>query len=114
MDERKDRAAAIFSRTTEAEAWLVCRRAKLLRFMRAIGDAALLKGADLNLAIAAIVYWNSTYIADAVAHLRTNELPANPRAILAICVECIDNLYAFSKMVECPPRTCFRPAGSVR
>ena len=30
------------------------------------------RASGLNLIIAAIVYWNSTYIADAVAHLRAN------------------------------------------
>lgn len=34
-------------------------------------DAQQFRASGLNLVIAAIVYWNSTYIADAVAHLRT-------------------------------------------
>ena len=33
-------------------------------------DAQQFRASGLNLVIAAIVYWNSTYIADAVAHLR--------------------------------------------
>ena len=34
-------------------------------------EAQQFRASGLNLVIAAIVYWNSTYIADAVAHLRT-------------------------------------------
>lgn len=34
----------------------------------------------LNLVIAAIVFWNSTYIADAIAHLRAPVREAGPRA----------------------------------
>ncbi|MBL7590010.1 Tn3 family transposase, partial [Escherichia coli] len=34
------------------------------------------RASGLNLVIAAIVYWNSTYMADAVAHLRTTVEPA--------------------------------------
>jgi TnpA family transposase len=33
-------------------------------------DAQQFRASGLNLVIAAIVYWNSTYVADAVAHLR--------------------------------------------
>ncbi len=33
-------------------------------------DAQQFRASGLNLVIAAIVYWNATYIADAVAHLR--------------------------------------------
>jgi hypothetical protein len=36
----------------------------------------------LNQVIAAIVYWNSTYIADAIAHLRA-AVEAVPQALLA-------------------------------
>ena len=36
-------------------------------------EAQQFRASGLNLVIAAIVYWNSTYIADAVAHLRANE-----------------------------------------
>jgi TnpA family transposase len=34
-------------------------------------EAQQFRASGLNLVIAAIVYWNSTYMADAVAHLRT-------------------------------------------
>ena len=33
-------------------------------------DAQQFRASGLNLVIAAIVYWNATYIADAIAHLR--------------------------------------------
>jgi Tn3 transposase DDE domain len=33
-------------------------------------EAQQFRASGLNLVIAAIVYWNSTYIADAIAHLR--------------------------------------------
>jgi TnpA family transposase len=36
-------------------------------------EAQQFRASGLNLVIAAIVYWNSTYIADAVAHLRASE-----------------------------------------
>jgi TnpA family transposase len=36
-------------------------------------EAQQLRASGLNLVIAAIVYWNSTYIADAVAHLRASD-----------------------------------------
>jgi Tn3 transposase DDE domain len=36
-------------------------------------EAQQFRASGLNLVIAAIVYWNSTYIADAVAHLRAQE-----------------------------------------
>ena len=45
-------------------------------------EAQQFRASGLNLVIAAIVYWNSTYIADAVAHLRT-EGQAVPDALLA-------------------------------
>ena len=35
----------------------------------------------LNLVIAAIVYWNSTYIADAVRHLRTSGTAIAPELL---------------------------------
>ena len=38
-------------------------------------DAQQFRASGLNLVIAAIVYWNSTYIADAVAHLRAEARP---------------------------------------
>ena len=38
-------------------------------------DAQQFRASGLNLVIAAIVYWNSTYIADAVAHLRAQGQP---------------------------------------
>src|ERR1700727_2572952 len=45
-------------------------------------EAQQFRASGLNLVIAAIVYWNSTYIADAVAHLRaTGEVV--PAALLA-------------------------------
>jgi TnpA family transposase len=40
------------------------------------------RASGLNLVIAAIVYWNSTYIADAIAHLRDRGQPV-PQALLA-------------------------------
>ena len=36
-------------------------------------EAQQFRASGLNLVIAVIVYWNSTYIADALAHLRTKE-----------------------------------------
>ena len=36
-------------------------------------EAQQFRASGLNLVIAAIVFWNSTYIADAIAHLRTTE-----------------------------------------
>ena len=45
-------------------------------------EAQQFRASGLNLVIAAIVYWNSTYIADAVAHLRA-EGQAVPDALLA-------------------------------
>jgi hypothetical protein len=53
-------------------------------------EAQQYRSSGLNLAIAAIVYWNSTYMADAVAHLRSggeaapDDLPA--RRMLAYCL----------------------------
>jgi hypothetical protein len=45
-------------------------------------EAQQLRASGLNLVIAAIAYWNSTYIADAVAHLgATGEVV--PAALLA-------------------------------
>jgi hypothetical protein len=53
---------------------------------RRIGDrgaeAQQFRASGLNLAIAAIVFWNATYIADAVAHLRSTGEPV-PDAWLA-------------------------------
>lgn len=57
---------------------------------RAVGFAALsgrsreaqeYRASGLNLVIAAIVYWNSTCMADAVAHLRRNGEPATDRLL---------------------------------
>ena len=45
-------------------------------------EAQQFRASGLNLVIAAIVYWNSTYIADVVAHLRANGEPA-PDDLLA-------------------------------
>jgi TnpA family transposase len=45
-------------------------------------EAQQFRASGLNLVIAAIVYWNSTYIADAVAHLRTIGEPV-PEELLA-------------------------------
>ena len=45
-------------------------------------DAQQFRASGLNLVIAAIVYWNSTYLADAVDHLR-NWGPAIPAELLA-------------------------------
>lgn len=45
-------------------------------------EAQQFRASGLNLVIAAIVYWNSTYIADAVAHLRAIGEPA-PEELLA-------------------------------
>jgi hypothetical protein len=39
-------------------------------------EAQQFRASGLNLVIAAIVFWNSTYIADAVAHLRAAAEPA--------------------------------------
>src|SRR5271165_2079296 len=35
-------------------------------------DAQQFRASGLNLVIAAIVYWNSTYLADAIEHMRTD------------------------------------------
>ena len=45
-------------------------------------DAQQFRASGLNLVIAAIVYWNSTYIADAIAHLRDRWQPVT-QALLA-------------------------------
>ena len=45
-------------------------------------EAQQFHASGLNLVIAAIVYWNSTYIADAIAHLRARGQPV-PQAMLA-------------------------------
>ena len=45
-------------------------------------EAQQFRASGLNLVIAAIVYWNSTYIADAVAHLRATD-EVVPEALLA-------------------------------
>ena len=45
-------------------------------------EAQQFRASGLNLVIAAIVYWNSTCIADAIAHLRARGLPT-PDALLA-------------------------------
>ena len=45
-------------------------------------EAQQFRASGLNLVIAAIVYWNSTYLADAVQHLRRQGKPA-PDALLA-------------------------------
>ena len=45
-------------------------------------EAQQFRASGLNLVIAAIVYWNSTYLADAVAHLRAAG-EAVPAALLA-------------------------------
>jgi TnpA family transposase len=45
-------------------------------------EAQQFRASGLNLVIAAIVYWNSTYIADAVAHLRASGMPV-PEDLLA-------------------------------
>ena len=45
-------------------------------------EAQQFRASGLNLVIAAIVFWNSTYIADAIAHLRATE-PSVPDAWLA-------------------------------
>jgi Tn3 transposase DDE domain len=39
-------------------------------------EAQQFRASGLNLVIAAIAFWNSTYIADAIAHLRATEKPA--------------------------------------
>jgi TnpA family transposase len=45
-------------------------------------DAQQFRASGLNLVIAAIVYWNSTYIVDAIAHLQDRGQPV-PQALLA-------------------------------
>ena len=44
-------------------------------------DAQQFRASGLNLVIAAIVYWNSTYIVDAIAHLHARGQPV-PEALL--------------------------------
>src|ERR1700729_4108131 len=44
-------------------------------------DAQQFRASGLNLVIAAIVYWNSTYIVDAIAHLQDRGQPV-PQALL--------------------------------
>jgi TnpA family transposase len=46
-------------------------------------DAQQFRASGLNLVIAAIVYWNSTYIADAIAHLRDRGQPVPESAARA-------------------------------
>jgi TnpA family transposase len=41
-------------------------------------DAQQFRASGLNLAIAAIVHWNSTYLADAIDHMRANGRPVPP------------------------------------
>ena len=41
-------------------------------------DAQQFRASGLNLVIAAIVYWNSTYLADAVEHLRSRTATLSP------------------------------------
>jgi hypothetical protein len=43
-------------------------------------DAQQFRASGLNLVIAAIVYWNSTYLADAVDHLRSHGQPVSPNS----------------------------------
>ena len=45
-------------------------------------EAQQYRASGLNLVVAAIVYWNSTYIADAVEHLRAQDEPV-PSELLA-------------------------------
>jgi hypothetical protein len=45
-------------------------------------DAQQFRASGLNLVIAAIVYWNSTYLADAIEHMKTNG-KAVPAELLA-------------------------------
>jgi hypothetical protein len=45
-------------------------------------DAQQFRASGLNLVIAAIVYWNSTYLADAIEHMRTDG-KAVPAELLA-------------------------------
>jgi len=45
-------------------------------------DAQQFRASGLNLVIAAIVYWNSTYLADAIDHMRTQG-KAVPAELLA-------------------------------
>jgi TnpA family transposase len=45
-------------------------------------DAQQFRASGLNLVIAAIVYWNSTYLADAIDHMRT-QAKAVPAELLA-------------------------------
>ena len=44
-------------------------------------DAQQFRASGLNLAIAATVYWNSTYLADAITHLRTDANPLPPELL---------------------------------
>ena len=44
-------------------------------------DAQQFRASGLNLVIAAIVYWNSTYLADAVDHLRSQHHPVSPELL---------------------------------
>ena len=47
-----------------------------------VQDAQQFRASGLNLVIAAIVFWNSTYLADAVQHMRSQARPV-PDALLA-------------------------------
>lgn len=58
-------------------------------------EAQQFRASGLNLVIAALVYWNSTYIADAVAHLRARG-EAVPEALLAHTSPLIWEHIAFS------------------
>jgi TnpA family transposase len=44
-------------------------------------DAQQFRASGLNLAIAAIVYWNSTYLADAIGHMRATGKPVPPELL---------------------------------
>ena len=45
-------------------------------------DAQQFRASGLNLVIAAIVYWNSTYLDDAVEHLRAEGKPVPPELLV--------------------------------
>ena len=74
-------------------------------------EAQQFRASGLNLVIAAIVFWNSTYIADAIAHLRATEQSV-PDAWLAHSAEST----SASPAISCgsgPPRPQISAAPSI-
>jgi hypothetical protein len=67
---QQERAASFSSRRSSAPS---NKAGKQGRIADRSAEAQQFRTSGLNLVIAAIVFWNSTYIADAIAHLRATE-----------------------------------------